>query len=241
MSLFIFRHRFWFFALIFWTGFALAAVDHVNMAAAIARLAVPSLDLDTGAGRAVLRVVFGAGAVCMVAAAAVRTWATAYLQTVVVHDSAIHSEVLVAAGPYRYTRNPLYFGASLLSVGFGIMASRLGFCFIVAGVTLLQLTLIGAEERRLRAEHPDTFAAYCARVPRFLPSLTPRLPPSMAVPKWGQAFLGEGFFWVFAAGAVGLAVTLRWQWAVALSVAGLLFHIVVVGLIRRRARHPPAS
>jgi len=45
--------------------------------------------------------------------------AEAYLHSSVVHDSQLHSDRLVADGPYRRVRNPLYLGNILLAFGLG--------------------------------------------------------------------------------------------------------------------------
>lgn len=41
------------------------------------------------------------------AAAEIRTWATAYLGSEIVFDLNLHTNRLVADGPYRYVGNPL--------------------------------------------------------------------------------------------------------------------------------------
>ena len=56
------------------------------------------------------RIVILFGSLLVFLAAGLRTWGAAYLRTEVVHDTAQHSEALVADGPFRYTRNPLYLG-----------------------------------------------------------------------------------------------------------------------------------
>ncbi len=71
-------------------------------------------------------VVFGAAAALMLAAALVRTWGSAYLGRVVVHDHAVHGEDLRADGPYRHVRNPLYFGNVLMSVAMSQIAPVVG-------------------------------------------------------------------------------------------------------------------
>jgi protein-S-isoprenylcysteine O-methyltransferase Ste14 len=56
--------------------------------------------------------------------ALVRSWAEAYLHSSVVHDSELHTERLMADGPYRYVRNPLHLGLILLAAWMRTMASR---------------------------------------------------------------------------------------------------------------------
>src|SRR5205823_5831012 len=100
----------------------------------------PALDLNSAAGETALRGLFAVGASFTVLAALIRTWATAYLDTSVVHDSQLQTEALVASGPYRYVRNPLYLGGLLLAVGFALVASRLGAIVILAGNVWIALS-----------------------------------------------------------------------------------------------------
>jgi protein-S-isoprenylcysteine O-methyltransferase Ste14 len=66
----------------------------------------------------------GVGALFVFAAATLRTWASAYLRTEVVHDTNQHSEALVADGSFRFTRNPRYLANIPMAVGIGLLASR---------------------------------------------------------------------------------------------------------------------
>jgi protein-S-isoprenylcysteine O-methyltransferase Ste14 len=78
---------------------------------------------------------------------------------------------LATAGPYAYTRNPLYLGSLILAIGFAV-ASRSW--WIVAGIVLLffaiYLPVIRAEEVFLRQRFPQ-FEDYARQVPRFFPRL----------------------------------------------------------------------
>jgi protein-S-isoprenylcysteine O-methyltransferase Ste14 len=237
----VFRYRFWIFGLIFWGGFALNGVDHVNTGQALLRLASPDIDFDVPNGRLALQLLFGVGALLTIAAAAVRTWATAYIRTDVVHDTQVHADRLVADGPYRFVRNPLYLGGLLLALGFAIFASRLGGIEIVAGILVLELTLIHGEERQLLRTHGLSFIEYRQAVPALWPSLTPRLPAGGGVPRWPQAFVGEAFFWAFAAGSVALALTLEGSVLWIVSGIGIAFHLIVVGWLNRRTRQREAA
>ncbi len=75
------------------------------------------------------RIVILLGSLFVFLAAALRTWGAAYLRTEVVHDTAQHSEALVADGPFRYTRNPLYLANLPMAAGIGVLASCSGFIF----------------------------------------------------------------------------------------------------------------
>ncbi len=122
-----FRYRFFVITAIYFLGFGCYAVDHVNAGVAIAHWLSGAAAPITGPRSALLlKLIFGVGALLAIAAAVVRTWAAAYLKSDVVHDLDLHSDALVADGPFRYVRNPLYVGGVLLGIGMGLMASRVG-------------------------------------------------------------------------------------------------------------------
>ena len=99
------------------------------------------------------RIVIVAGALLVFLAAGLRTWGAAYLRTEVVHDTAQHSEALVADGPFRYTRNPLYL-ASLANGGWNWRLSQpLWICFSGAGKLDFCLSA-DSSRRRIPAENP---------------------------------------------------------------------------------------
>jgi protein-S-isoprenylcysteine O-methyltransferase Ste14 len=76
---------------------------------------------------------------------------------------------LVAAGVYRWTRNPMYLGFVLMLIGLAVaLQSAVGLA--IAGLTavLLQRLQIIPEERILRQRFGEEYAAYCRRVRRWL-------------------------------------------------------------------------
>ena len=81
---------------------------------------------------------------------------------------------LATAGPYAFTRNPLYLGSALAGVGFCIAGGRWWF-FLLLGVFLIAVywPVIRREEEHLSRLFPDEFAAYSRTVPVLLPRLTP--------------------------------------------------------------------
>ena len=230
-----FRQRFWFIGGIFWLGFSCYSFDHQNAALALAELLSGGhRHLNSPAGKDVLRLIFAAGAVLSILAAALRTWAAAYLRSAVVHDHRLHTEGLVADGPFRFMRNPLYDGGILLAAGMGVLASRTGWFVMTFGLIVFYYRLVLREEAALTASQGESFRAYCAAVPRFLPALRPRLKSSGARPQWGQAFAGEVFMWGFAASTVAFAITL--QITIFYIVLGVsLFGYMLYWLSRRRA------
>lgn len=136
-------------------------------------------------------------------AALIRTWAGAYLHSSIIHDAGLHGEQLVADGPYRHLRNPLYLGNMFLAVGVGFLASRSGFVVIVLGMLLIVYRLLLREEPTLLASQGESYRRYCDAVPRLWPSLSPRVPASGAKPNWVDGFSGEMMMW---AAAVAMAV-----------------------------------
>src|SRR5580704_10247056 len=146
---FEFRNRFWIFGLIFGLGFWLYALDHVNIVQYL-------VNVTAGASSAhadlLARCGFAIAALLMLLTALLRTWATSYLRSDVMQDHDLRAEKVVASGPYRRVRNPLYLGNILMAVGMGFLASRLGFAVIVAGNIVLCRRLIGLEESNLQKE-----------------------------------------------------------------------------------------
>ncbi len=232
---FEFKYRFWIFGLIFFAGFFLYSVDHANAGEAILHSLAPSIDPNSAAGNNWMRLIFGIASLLIAGASLYRTWATAYLRTEVVHDVRQHSERVVADGPYRYTRNPLYFANIFLALGVGLMASRLGLAFMVVGMVFFGYRLILREEATLVVSQGESYARYLAAVPRLLPSLRPRLQPSGAPPRWGQAFLGESMFWMFTLGSVLFAITLNMKMAAPLFALSYLVYFASIALVKRRA------
>jgi protein-S-isoprenylcysteine O-methyltransferase Ste14 len=216
---FEFRNRFWLIGAIFGLAFFCYAFDHVNAMQAVAdRIS----GKDSSGADHLVRILLAIGAMLTFLAAAIRTWATAYLRSEIVHDAKVHSESLVADGPYRRVRNPLYLGNVLLAVGVGFLASRAGFVVLVLGMTMFVLRLIGREEAQLECEQGDRFREFCRRVPRLIPALAPRVPAGGLTPHWGQAFAGETFIWGPAVGMLAFAVTLKNYLLWGFFAAGLL-------------------
>jgi protein-S-isoprenylcysteine O-methyltransferase Ste14 len=79
---------------------------------------------------------------------------------------------LTVAGPYAYTRNPLYLGSMLMAAGFAVALLSWPVALLVAvGFTAIYIPVIASEERFLRATFAG-FDEYCRQVPRFIPRLT---------------------------------------------------------------------
>jgi protein-S-isoprenylcysteine O-methyltransferase Ste14 len=210
---FEFRHRFWIFGLLYYAGFALYGSGDKNSLVSVIHYFAPQTS-DAG-----YHVAFGIAALVMMFAALLRTWATAYLSTEVMKQGELQSATVVADGPYRYVRNPLYLGNIVMAFSFGALATRVGAVIMIVGIVLFILRLIGREEAQLEAEQGESFRRFRDAVPRLIPSLTPRLPASGRRPRWKQAFAGESMMWGFFVTTVIFAVTLH---------TGKAFFIVLV-------------
>jgi len=230
-----FEMRFWIIAALFSLAFSFYYFDQVNSAVALLHLIAPSLDLDSARGLMWLRVVFGYGALLVFLAALLRTWATAYLRTEIVHDTSQHSESLVADGPFRYVRNPLYLANLPMAAGVGVMASRTGWLFLVAGIWLFCYRLILREESGLIEAQGEPYRNYMKAVPRLWPALRPRVAAGPAKPRWGQAIAAEMFFWLYGVAVLSFALTLNFKPMIALFVSSFVVYFAAVYLLKKRA------
>jgi protein-S-isoprenylcysteine O-methyltransferase Ste14 len=111
------------------------------------------------------RLISAFGALLLTLAAVLRTWGTAYLQAEIMRDSRVHTEKLLADGPFRYVRNPLYLANILMAAGVGLMASRIGSIILFAGRTAFVIRLLLREESELlratRASRIDRIVPQC--------------------------------------------------------------------------------
>ena len=79
------------------------------------------------------------------------------------------NEALATSGPYAHTRNPLYLGSIILTIGFLIAAKSWWLPLIAAAMLLaIYVPVIRSEEAFLRTRFPE-FDDYAAQVPRLFP------------------------------------------------------------------------
>jgi protein-S-isoprenylcysteine O-methyltransferase Ste14 len=193
---FEFRSRGWIIAGIFTLGFFLYHFDQMNLSVAVSRLVLQGQPGEhSGAFGHWITGLFTLATLIVTIAALIRSWAESYLHSSIVHDAALHSEHLVADGPYRRVRNPLYLGNLFLAIGLGFLASRSGFLVISLGMLLFVYRLILREEASLLRSQGESYQRYLAAVPRLFPSLKPRIPAAGARPNWLDGFTGEIFIW----------------------------------------------
>jgi protein-S-isoprenylcysteine O-methyltransferase Ste14 len=88
-------------------------------------------------------------------------------------------QVLTVAGPYAYTRNPLYLGSAILTLGVAVTArSWLAAAILCSYFTIVYGVVMRREERELLLHHGTAFEEYARSVPLFLPRLTAAKLPS---------------------------------------------------------------
>ena len=126
---------------------------------AVAQVAAwPGADA-TWTGRAII----GAALLVMVWTA---IWFHRRRTTIVPH---MQPDALVTEGPMRFSRNPIYAADVLVLIGWGVgLGAALPFVLIPLFVVVIERRFILAEEARLAAAFGNEFAAYKARVRRWI-------------------------------------------------------------------------
>jgi protein-S-isoprenylcysteine O-methyltransferase Ste14 len=80
---------------------------------------------------------------------------------------------LVAKGPYRFVRNPMYVGVLTVLVGEAVALGSISlFCYAVVVGLLFHWFVVLYEEPALRAKFGRGYDEYLAAVPRWLPRYT---------------------------------------------------------------------
>jgi protein-S-isoprenylcysteine O-methyltransferase Ste14 len=142
------------------------------------------------------------------AGAVLRIWGTAYLGPDTVHNAHMKSGAVMAGGPFRYVRNPLYLGSGFMVAAIAFILPPTGalFVFVVLGVFLVRLIL--AEEAFLASQLGGAYLEYQRTVPRLFPRLRTSLPRAGTAPQWVGAILAE----VFPVGVFVTLACLSWKY-----------------------------
>jgi protein-S-isoprenylcysteine O-methyltransferase Ste14 len=147
------------------------------------------------------------GFVFVVAGECIRFWAAGYLRK---------TQELQTAGPYRYTRNPLYFGRFLIFTGIAIMAwlpYGLNLVVLLAGWIGFFGYYMPRKERvepdRLRKLHGDVYERYFRAVPALFPTLTPY--PVSASGGWSSDRMLRNREHYMVIGLLAISVFLLWR------------------------------
>jgi hypothetical protein len=123
--------------------------------------------------------------------AVLRVWGTAFLGASIVHAGPMLAGSVMAAGPYRYVRNPLYLGSWFLGLSIAILMPPSGALVFVVVLGLFYFRLILGEEDFLTGQIGGAYVEYRRQVPRLVPSLLPRIAASKARPQWLMSLIAE--------------------------------------------------
>ena len=178
-----------------------------------------------------------AGTLCAIVAASLRTWATAYMDISVVKDRAMHGDHVVAGGPYRYLRNPLYLGTFIHTLALALLMPLSGAVFVIIIVGLFTLRLVTIEEAFLTEKLGEPYRDYRGKVPSLFPAFTPRVPASEIQPKWPSALLGELYYWGVAISFLALG----WRYNSLLIIQGVIVSFGVSVIVRAFIPRPVSS
>lgn len=76
---------------------------------------------------------------------------------------------IVENGPFRFTRNPLYLGLTLIYVGLSLAMNTWWSLFLLIPVWLvMHRAVVRREEAYLQSKFGETYRSYCLRVRRYL-------------------------------------------------------------------------
>ena len=192
---FEFRHRMVIIAVIYVMGFAMPWYLLSNAAGRGTWLTLSSLLARTGWLGLSEATIF-VTVIALIAGAAgtlLRIWGTAHLGAGTMQSRAMVAGQVVASGPYRHVRNPLYLGSWLISIPIVLLMPLAGAVFASVALCVLYLRLIGGEEAHLAQRLGEAYAEYRLRVPRLVPMLLPAVPSEDTRPHWLRAIVAEFF------------------------------------------------
>jgi protein-S-isoprenylcysteine O-methyltransferase Ste14 len=136
----------------------------------------------------------------------IRAYAAGYLHK---------QEVLTVAGPYAYTRNPLYLGSAVLALGVGIATrSWISLAILCSYFALFYSIVMRREENELRPRHGASFEEYVRAVPLFLPRLRPAKLPGDSAGSFSFAQYKKNHEWQAGVGFLLLLAALLVIWYV---------------------------
>ncbi|MGD0739967.1 MAG: isoprenylcysteine carboxylmethyltransferase family protein [Terracidiphilus sp.] len=189
-----FRLRMWIQIVIVFLGFWapwLGTLDWDRRISTLAWLAMEISRMGIVSFRVAAPVVIVCGALAALLGAVLRVWGAAYLGYGTVHHEEMQSGAVMAAGPFRYVRNPLYLGGWFMMLAICLLMTPTGALFVMVLVTIFYVRLILGEEAFLAAMLGEPYKEYLSAVPRLMPRLRSSLPSSAEKPHWLIAILTE--------------------------------------------------
>ncbi len=107
------------------------------------------------------------------AAFIIRAWGAAYLSSFVVMAKNANQDKLIVAGPFKFVRNPLYFGDILGAAAIGLALPLEGFLIMITPLTLHSFMLALYEEKNMIAKYGNDYREFLSNTNRLIPSLKP--------------------------------------------------------------------
>jgi len=200
-----FRLRMWIQVAIVVVGFWAPWIGTLDLSRRVSTLAWLTLQisrLGIASFTVATPIVIIAGALIAAAGMVLRVWGVAYLGYSTVHHGEMQGGVVIAAGPYRYLRNPLYLGGWFMMLATSLLMPPSGALFVMVLVTVFYLRLILGEEVFLSAKLGEAYRQYLRAVPRLVPRLRSSLPAAPVRPHWLVAVATElnamGIFFTLA-------------------------------------------
>ena len=133
----------------------------------------------------------------------------------------MHGETVVADGPYRHVRNPLYLGTWMHTLALALLMPASGAVFTIVLVGFFQLRLILAEESFLSAKLGAPYVVTARRCPGYCPRCARVWLRAGCSRDGRRRWLAEIYMW----GVAGSFAVLGWRYN-----AFLLTKCVVVSL-----------
>ncbi|MGH9520612.1 MAG: methyltransferase family protein, partial [Terriglobales bacterium] len=124
-------------------------------------------------------------------AVVLRVWGAAYLGPAIVQHGEMQADAVMAGGPYRYVRNPLYLGLWLMVAAMALIMPPTGAVFSLVMISLFLFRLILGEEAFLSDHLGERYRIYSLAVPRLFPRLRSALPRAGQKPQWLRAIFSE--------------------------------------------------
>ncbi|MGB9152572.1 MAG: isoprenylcysteine carboxylmethyltransferase family protein, partial [Alphaproteobacteria bacterium] len=168
------------------------------------------------------------GALIALVGAILRVWGTAYLGYGTVHHGEMQAGGVMADGPYRYVRNPLYIGGWCMMAAMAFAMPPTGALFSMTLLTVFLLRLILGEEAFLSVQLGESYREYLRAVPRLLPGLRAGLPAAGHKPNWIVSVFSE-------LNPIGVFITLAflsWSYDNELMLKGILVSFGVSLVVR---------
>jgi protein-S-isoprenylcysteine O-methyltransferase Ste14 len=169
--------------------------------------------------------------------AVLRVWGAAYLGYGTVHHKRMQAGAVMADGPYRYLRNPLYAGGWCMFAAMAFLMPPSGALVSMTLITIFLQRLILGEEAFLSNQLGEPYREYLRAVPRLFPHLRAGLPPAGQKPHWLTAVITEinpiGVFFTLA--------FLSWSYNYWLMIQGILVSLGASLVVRAFLKAKPTA